>query len=298
MSLTKDEMVEIYKQFLAQQASHATTASTDPGPEKPRVKPVSPDPSKVPHGTKTQKLVWTTAMVVALLQNRCGSHDHAFKGSKSAKQLSRTWGKIALAINLDCDQSVTGLKAKSKYHKLKIEYATICKELAKTGNSLSCVVEPPYWSDLQSWLAAKTGMGNVEYAALDSTEESARNRTIDSGFDSDTEHDNLDSIEQDIEEADGGMMSSTSKRATNVDRRQGEVNRQREKRAKKMDMAASIVSLGESLAKGLASSGRNVDHSASIGDALIHLKESVDKNIEIQTQLMALIESRFVAEQQ
>ncbi|ETV66953.1 hypothetical protein H257_16753 [Aphanomyces astaci] len=197
MSLTKNEMVEIYKQFPAQQATHATAPSTDPGRAKP-------------------KLVWVTAMVVAFLHNRCDSHDHPLKGPKSAKQLSRTWGKIAFAINLDCDQSVTKVPQAQD-----IEYATICKDLAKTGNSSSSVVEPPSWSDLQSWLAAKSGMGNVEYAALKSTEEGARNRTINPGFDSDTEHDNVDSIEQDIEEADGGMMPTSSKRTANVERRQG-----------------------------------------------------------------------------
>ena len=81
------------------------------------------------------KIFWDNDMVLELLEMRCIDYDARFMANKSARQLSKYWSAIALAISDMAGCQISGKQCKSKYSKIKTQYGSIIKQSTTTGNT-------------------------------------------------------------------------------------------------------------------------------------------------------------------
>jgi hypothetical protein len=240
----------------------ATTATSG----KQRANKNSRQPTKPASVAKPSKTVWTTDMIVTLLDKRCDDYAATFALNRSTAQISVLWGKIALAINTLHGTHLESLAVRQKYSALKREFSAIRLAEQSTGNE-QVVQYPAYWEEAVSAFGDKEGLGHHDFAFGSSSNWAGENSDSDA------------------------TSSVASKRQADVD---AEINRQRDKRPKKMDISQSLVALGDSLAAGMRSMSRpttSEDHASNrLLAAIAQLNASVYTNTRTQNNLQVLLE--------
>ncbi|KAG9402734.1 hypothetical protein AC1031_007341 [Aphanomyces cochlioides] len=180
---------------------------------------------------------------------------------------------------------------KNKMHNLRREYVRIKTSFEKTGNDTDISISlPSYWDDLVQYFGGKKGLGDLEFGD-----------EIGSALESD--HDLS-------EESESSTENKTRKRQIQEVIKQQRKQREPRKQNKN-DVANGLVSLGNTLAKGLvdaASMSSNNDdvikplHNmieetnkqlANIATLLVETKQTQDKANNVQEQLLQFMKDKL-----
>ncbi|KAF0716774.1 hypothetical protein DYB28_007548 [Aphanomyces astaci] len=200
--------------------------------------------------TQDKKTVWSVDMIQVLLELRLRAYASPFQGSKSNQQLSVLWEKIAMRLSVVSGVVVSHPSAKAKYHSLKQEYSRIRVSEQQTGNNVDeAATNPPYWEHMVEYFGDNSGLGHNEFGS--STE-----RAID------TESDRAEEEFGDVEASvDTTRPSKRSKPSS----------------ASAASVASGLVTLGETLAKGLVDAA-SVGTSSATNQKLDALSESIEES--------------------
>ncbi|KAH9099029.1 hypothetical protein LEN26_016399 [Aphanomyces euteiches] len=236
-------------------------------------------------------VVYTDEMVRTLLELRWSFFRARIQQCTSHAQRSVLWEKLTLKFNILVDKKIGSLSLKNKMHNLRREYVRTKTSFEKTGNDTDISISlPSYWDDLVQYFGDKKGLGDLEFgdevgSALESDHESS-------------------------EDSESSTENKTRKRQIQEVIKQQRKQREPRKQNKN-DVANGLVSLGNTLAKGLvdaASMSANNDdvikplHNmieetnkqlASIATLLVETKQTQDKANNVQEQLLQFMKDKL-----
>ena len=211
------------------------------------------------------RLVWTAAMIEALLQVRVGQMGRQFARNNSKQQLSVLWSKVTIGVNLCIGMNLSVAQVKSKYNALRHEYVAISAQQQETGNDTETPIAfPPYWESLVAHFGDKNGLGDIEYAPSDVSCQSSGN---------DTEAD--EPISEDMaQDKEKGKRAG----ADVVDTMQHK--KRRVSTSKRKDLGGSLVRMGELIAAGMVEAAQQAKESRQQQESIEHIESLIAKNME------------------
>ncbi|KAG9399982.1 hypothetical protein AC1031_010902 [Aphanomyces cochlioides] len=215
-----------------------------------------------PSAESKSSVSYTSQMVAALLEIRYGFLGDAFRKSTSNAQRAILWEKLTLRFNIATQQSVESLSLKNKINNLRREYTREYGQLKRPQETPRSIPSKP------------PSLGDIEYGEETMLQSPDVDETT--SFDHDTD-----------ETAEQRKQTRGDKRIREVDE---EIGRQRKARGafttKKQDVAAGLVSLGDSLAKALVDSATISVSNNSTDDSIVRVMSETNKQLENISNLL------------